>query len=187
MLSWSLFVLPQNFRAVGEPPAHLQELEPPEALVKFHKEIWNNQDAHNGVFSTMQVERDGSLTDLDIPSQCCVMGSPHLYSAPNITSIIICNEYVQAIKDIIALCIDERSVPDADNNEGSDNKADVAMHSGDVGLDEDMVMETSVPVAEPSAPAPFPCAIDNPFLGVEFPPRPRVIVTGSPGIGEYSG
>ena len=65
----------------------------------------------------------------------------------------------------------------------------MAMCSGDVGQDGDTVMGTSVHVAEFSvAPTPFPSTIDNPFLDTKFPPRrgSGVIVTGSPGIGEYN-
>ena len=159
------------------------------ALVEFHEKIWNNPDAYNDVFSTRQVKRDGTLTDVDIPSQCCVMHPPFVYSSKYITGIFIRNEYVQAIKDIVAFWLGEKFAPNADNTEESNDEADMVMCSGDVGLYGDMAMETSVRGAAPSAPTPFPSAIDNPFLSTKFPPGPLrcgVIVTGSPGIGEYS-
>ena len=163
---------------------------PPKALVEFHQKIWNNPDAYNDVFSTRQVKRDSTLADVDIPSHRCVMHPPYIYSAKYITGILIRNEYVQAIKDIIAFYIGEGFAPNADNNKGSDGEADMVMRSGDVGLDGDTVMETSVRGAAPSAPTSFPTAIDNPFLRAQFPPeegvRCGVIVTGSPGIGVYS-
>jgi len=123
----------------------------PKALVEFHEKIWNNLDAYNDVFSTRQVKRDGTLTDVDIPSQCCVMHPPYVYSAKYVTGIFIRNEYVQAIKDIIAFYIGEEFAPNADNNEGSNDEADIVMRSGDVGLDGGTV-ETSVRGAAPSAP-----------------------------------
>jgi len=46
------------------------------------------------------------LIDEDIPSQCCVMRSPYLYSSPDIppdiSGIFIRNEYVQAVNDLVA-------------------------------------------------------------------------------------
>ena len=113
-----------------------------------------------------------------------------IYSSKNISGIFIRNEYVQAVKDIVAFCKGNEFAPNADDNEGSNDEADMAMRRGDVGLDGDTVMGTSVHVAEFSvAPTPFPSTIDNPFLGTEFPlkhQRSGVIVTGSPGIGEYN-
>jgi hypothetical protein len=107
----------------------------------------------------MQVMRKApELTDVDVPSQCCVMRSPYLYSSWHISGIFIRNEYVQALKDIIAFCKGEQFAPNIDNAESS-----VAL-------------------------TPFPTIIANPFAGTEFPTEPLrsgVIVTGSPGIGEY--
>jgi hypothetical protein len=159
-------------------------LVPPAKLVKFHREIWDNPSATTEVFVTTYVDRDKPLADVDIPSQCCVIKPPFVYSSDEMSGIFIRNEYVQAVKDIVALW---KGGKFASDNGGSN---DQTMHSGDVGPDGDTVMGTSGHVAEFSvASTPFPSTIDNPFLGTGFPLKREssgVIITGSPGIGEYN-
>ena len=75
------------------------------------------------------------------------MRSPHIYSSTTISGIFIRNEYVQAVKDIIAYCKGKDFSPNTDNDEGS-NEADMAMRNGDVCPDGDTVMETSADVEE---------------------------------------
>jgi len=123
------------------------------------------------------------LIDEDIPSHCCVMHSPHLYSSPDISGIFIRNEYVQAVNDLVKFCqgINFR------DPEGSNGGADMAARSGDASPDGDTIMGTSAPAAGFSvAPTPFPSNIANPFQSPVPHVKNGVIVTGSPGIGEYN-
>jgi hypothetical protein len=126
------------------------------------------------------------LIDEDIPSHCCVMTSPYLYSAQNVSGIFIRNEYVHAVNDLVAFCKGEKFARNADNSEGSNDGADMAVHGGGVGPDGDTIMGTSAHEAESSVLTPFPMTIGNPFRS----PLPRrkagVIITGSPGIGKYN-
>ena len=122
------------------------------------------------------------LIDEDIPSHCCAIRSPHLYSSPDISGIFIRNEYVQAVNDLVKFCqgINFR------DPEGSRGGADMAACSGDASPDGDMTMGTSAPAAGFSvAPTPFPSDIANPFQSPVPHLMNGVIVTGSPGIGEY--
>ena len=110
------------------------------------------------------------------------MRPPYFYTSQDISGVFIRNEYVQALKDIVAFCKGETFAPDVDNSEGSNGEAEMA---SDVGSDGDTVMETAQSNA---ASTPFPSTIANPFAGTEFPAERRksgVVLTGSPGIGEY--
>jgi len=135
---------------------------------------------------TTEVMREvPGLTDVNVPSQCCVMRAPYIYTQHQISGIFIRNEYVQAVKDIVTFCKSGKFAPNAGSIEWSNDEADMDMCSGDG----DTVMETSVHVAEFSvAPTAFPTTIDNPFLGTESLKRlmSGVIVTGSTGVGEYN-
>ncbi|KAI9461474.1 hypothetical protein HD554DRAFT_1512167 [Boletus coccyginus] len=142
-------------------------------MVDFHAEIWDRKsDGHATVFVTTPIERP-QLAGVEVPSWCCIMRSPPYTTGSGcLSGVLIRNEYVLAVRDIVAFYKGEDFASDS---KGNDDEMDTTVEIS-VGAAESSVVQTRLPPA-----------ITNPFLAPNFPPKRKgrgIIVTGAPGIGK---
>ena len=155
-------------------------------MADFHHKIWDKPHAHNDVFKLTPIERGNQPANVRIPDKCIIMrGKPFTTASMDLSGVFIHNEYIQAVKDILAYPKGEAF---DDIPEDSDDVTDM---TGDNPHQEvNMSMDTSVDVAVSSmGPVAFPTHIENPFLREDPRDKPKnrgVAISGSPGMGEHN-